>query len=1380
MTLKFYITATMIFAATVCIGQTWDGSASTDWFNAANWDNNSVPGNTTNVIIPAAGTVTNWPKLTGDVNVGALTMGEGSSMDVNGFFITLFSGGLNLNGGTVPITITNSSAVTNIAFTGINGSTGNWYIGNVLFMDQVVYSFSSTGIFYDGYTSGATVYKGDVSYLLNKEGNAFICTYFPNVYEGNVEVIRNAASSATITNIFVSGHAGIGGHFSLTNTVGGSNNINYLASAMDTIQGAVNINVNRSSAITNNFIMQGLINNSGAGISISNVTKLSLLGNSLNAAVTISGLSGSTENTIRGNHITGNFSIENTTGTHAPVNTGGNNITGAATFNLLGGELNTGYSGFGADTVNGNTVISLGEEERLVESHGYKNKYNGNLTITRNGSGNTYLFKSGSAGISGNLSYANTNIINYGGGGACELNPDGVSMAAIEGTIDIHLEAIINNDLWFTMRGITNNTAGGNIELDNATKINMVNNLLIANVDFSGLAGSTENNIFGNNITGNFTIESTTGTHAPVYMGSNLLTGTINFNLSGGWLCTGYTGYGADIYTGNTTITLGAGETLYESHGYPNQYNGNLTVTRTGAVTSDNINLFMSGHAGISGNFSFTNLQGYFGEDYINKNNNTCAPIQGTVNIDVNLGSGGTYQVFQMKGIVNNTAGGTINIANQDILQLQNNSLKADINLTNLKDDSGPATISANHFTGNFSLNNNIEGIQLYTGGNQFNGTTSFTAIYGRIFTGTDGLGADTYNGNTSITIGIGAELAESYDYGNQYNGNLTITRTGTSPGLTTTIFNTGNIAISGNFTLSNPHGNFTVLNDYGSASVLIQGTINVDVSNANIFRMREVRNNTAGGSITINNCGGINMIKDTLLADVAVTNITGSGDDVFYQNKINGNFTLSDDAANIGIIFTGGNTINGATVYTVNYATPFYTGAAGQGKDIHNGSFSLTRNGTGTITIAETDDVEWNGDINLNYASGVNFNAAKKIIIGGSSNSSFQQSGTATVTIPNLQMNKSGNVALTLNSPLYIGSNLEFSNGIINSSATNFLQLNDNATVTNASATSHVNGVVQKSGDDAFTFPIGTATSYNPVAMSAPAAVTDTFSASYFNDNPHPTYDTSSHAATVARVSGCEYWDVKRLTGASNVALTFTYDGSCAGPGYITNPAHAHIVHWNGNSWDDLGNGGYTGSLTGTITTAAPVSSFSPFTLASTNLDQNALPLTLLSFTAQPAGNAVKLNWTTTNERNVSHFEIERCSNSTVFIKIGSVTAASIAGTNNYVYNDAAPQNGNNYYRLKMIDIDGRFEFSKIISVWFGNTQQVRIWPTPAKSAITIQFAEQYKQLEIVDITGRILLRKNISQQTETIDISTLAKGMYFIRLRNGNTTVSKKFIKE
>jgi hypothetical protein len=840
----------------------------------------------------------------------------------------------------------------------------------------------------------------------------------------------------------------------------------------------------------------------------------------------------------------------------------------------------------------------------------------------------------------------------------------------------------------------------------------------------------------------------------------------------------------ATVYNGDVTYNMNSTNDIITCQSFPNVYGGNVTVNRT--VSANSItNLFFKGHAGIAGNFTLTNNAG--GNVSINGLSTASSPIQGVVNIEVSNSGSGNDNDFNMFGMENNTTGGSINVSNINHLAFSGNTLKANVSFTGLEYLQSDILnrIAENNITGNFNLASTpgTTSVPVYTGGNTITGTTTFDFTKGEINTGY--FDADVYNGNTYITFRGEEKFNESYSYPNQYNGDLVVTGSGRG---SIRLFISGHAGISGNFTYSNPNvsiGNVLLkLNENAVACPAIQGKVSINAPLTNPFVMRRIKNNTPGGIVSIDKSSGITFSNDTLLGDVSVVRMAGLQSHVFYQNEITGNFTLSDISFNQGPVLSGGNTINGGTDITLNSAASWHTGASNQGKDIHNGYFWLTRNvnATGTITIAETDDVEWNEGVRLNYTTGVSFNPAKKVILAGSSNGNLLQSGTATV-IPNVEINKSGGATFTLNAPLYISNNLTFINGNINSDATNFLGFNDEATATNASAASHVTGPVLKEGDDAFAFPVGTATSYNPVAISAPAAVTDMFSAVYYNANPYPANDTSKHAATVARVSGCEYWHVLRLNGSSDVKLTFTYGQPCGGPGYITNPANVHIVHWNDalNTWEDLGNdGNYTGTLTGTVTTAAPVSSFSPFTIASTNLAENALPLTLLSFIAQPAENGVLLNWLTADEKNVSHFDIERSDDGVAFTKIGAVNAVSANSTNSYNYVDAAPQNGTNYYRLRMIDIDGRFENSKIISVRLNNTQPVRVFPAPAQSTITVQFAERFRQLEMVDISGRTLLRKNITRQSETIDISTLAKGIYFIRLTNDNITVSKKFVKE
>jgi hypothetical protein len=118
---------------------------------------------------------------------------------------------------------------------------------------------------------------------------------------------------------------------------------------------------------------------------------------------------------------------------------------------------------------------------------------------------------------------------------------------------------------------------------------------------------------------------------------------------------------------------------------------------------------------------------------------------------------------------------------------------------------------------------------------------------------------------------------------------------------------------------------------------------------------------------------------------------------------------------------------------------------------------------------------------------------------------------------------------------------------------------------------------------------------------MSAPVGATSRFSAEYKNQNPAiDGYNTANKAASfgTASISNAGYWNIKRITGSTNVNLTF---------GFNSNPyeqyavlANLKVAHWNGTQWDDHGNGGTTGnSSAGTIVNATAITSFSPFTLA-------------------------------------------------------------------------------------------------------------------------------------------------------------------------------------
>ncbi len=177
-------------------------------------------------------------------------------------------------------------------------------------------------------------------------------------------------------------------------------------------------------------------------------------------------------------------------------------------------------------------------------------------------------------------------------------------------------------------------------------------------------------------------------------------------------------------------------------------------------------------------------------------------------------------------------------------------------------------------------------------------------------------------------------------------------------------------------------------------------------------------------------------------------------------------------------------------------------------------------------------------------------------------------------------------------------------------------------------------------------------------------------------------------------------------------------------------------------------------------------------------------VPLNLLSFDAYKIDKTVQLKWKTENEINTSHFEIERSSNGVDFEKIGKVNSFNSAGTNNYSYQDIKPLRGMNFYRLKQIDIDGRFTYSNIKKVMFesfGNA--VNIFPNPAKDYIQFDYASAQKTVlvNLFDAQGRLIKTTTLANvQPLKLNIENVAKGKYIVQLSDGEKVAVGSFIKQ
>ena len=184
------------------------------------------------------------------------------------------------------------------------------------------------------------------------------------------------------------------------------------------------------------------------------------------------------------------------------------------------------------------------------------------------------------------------------------------------------------------------------------------------------------------------------------------------------------------------------------------------------------------------------------------------------------------------------------------------------------------------------------------------------------------------------------------------------------------------------------------------------------------------------------------------------------------------------------------------------------------------------------------------------------------------------------------------------------------------------------------------------------------------------------------------------------------------------------------------------------------------------------------------TRNDNIVLPITLSNFQVNKLSHAVQLNWVTEQESNSSRFIIERSADGRTWTVIATVQAAGTSSSRlNYLTYDNSPLGGANYYRLQLIDRDGKAEFSPVRNVHFSNPFLVTVAPNPAKDHVDISINGKILQpvsIDIIDIKGSVLYHLTTSSNTIRINTSGLSKGMYFVKLVNELGVVTEKMVVE
>lgn len=185
--------------------------------------------------------------------------------------------------------------------------------------------------------------------------------------------------------------------------------------------------------------------------------------------------------------------------------------------------------------------------------------------------------------------------------------------------------------------------------------------------------------------------------------------------------------------------------------------------------------------------------------------------------------------------------------------------------------------------------------------------------------------------------------------------------------------------------------------------------------------------------------------------------------------------------------------------------------------------------------------------------------------------------------------------------------------------------------------------------------------------------------------------------------------------------------------------------------------------------------------TLYSDTISLTILPLNWSSFTAIKNKESVLLNWNTCNEINNKGFYIQRSNTINNWKDIGYVSSKGVdKGCNDYFFTDTKPLTGYNLYRIKQVDNDGKFSYSKSVNIVF--TTSLKLFPNPINNILTITgLANDSSLLYIINAKGETVNKAQTSSDEFNWNVQNLSAGNYFlVVLQNDKIIASIKFIKQ
>jgi len=646
------------------------------------------------------------------------------------------------------------------------------------------------------------------------------------------------------------------------------------------------------------------------------------------------------------------------------------------------------------------------------------------------------------------------------------------------------------------------------------------------------------------------TYSITVGTSGAVLSGGTFAGGSGAITFSGACTISGtaFTSSSAAFST-NSNFTYSSGS--FAHNGGTMKFTASCTITASATLTMDTLEFFPSAHSGYT-------IAGAGTMNVVtllrDTGSNQIAINTGTINVQGNIRLSNTFSGTSAGGT------GTIVMNGTGSQYIYGNSTKGNSRLPQLTINKsgtlylvGVISMQGTNFT--------------YTAGTIDEGSSTIYFAGNKTFSGAAGaipLNNITFGGSTAWTYTVSTINAKGY---------LEIV------GSANVIINTGTINVRGNVIITNAGAG-----GGGTATVVLDGTGSQAITGSGTAGQGRLPN------LTVNKGAGTLTLASIISVDGnwihAAGAVSSSGSTVAFYGNFNLNGTGSSTMAFNRIQISGGTrTITGNVDANENF---------------------VIASGTTCVAGSYTINVGGNWD---NQGGTFTCNTSTVVFDGSGYKEVKRSSGSE--TFYNLTIDKSGS-AIKASIPVIVNNVLSITNGRLRTNATNYVSLIAGASISGGSNTAYVDGPIRKTGNTAFTFPVGdsaaASAAYHPLYMTAPSSASDQFQAQYFASAQ--AYG-STKASTLQNVSTCQYWTFNRLAGTSTPTVSLTWNSNCDNNSF----SEMRVALWNGTQWNDLGQASSTpaNAQSGTVA-ASSATSFTvnpaPITIAYTTVTKSYAPV--------------------------------------------------------------------------------------------------------------------------------------------------------------------------